>query len=262
MPIKVKYVGPLDDKTFRDYFFVRNVTDNAVGANGIPGEDAVELPDNIANEALKHRNVFMQWNAKVPPEVKALRRQRPAAMLKEGTESRSHWFKRLVVAEMLEDDTPRKKQIRAKEIAGAKAEVDRAQALVDEAHRLEEIYAIEEYDPSAPVGVNNVAPIPAPSVADEVSALVAEMREALNNANSEKQALRAELLALQTQMQRDGRLTPDEAIVAPSTGEAEVVMSAAATVTIAPESAPEEFPAIFDEPAQPAIKRGRPPAAK
>ena len=36
--IRIKYVGPLDFKVFRDYTFTRCITDDASGPTGTPGE--------------------------------------------------------------------------------------------------------------------------------------------------------------------------------------------------------------------------------
>jgi len=251
MPIKVKYVGPLDFKTFRDYTFVRDITDDASATTGKPGENAVELPDNVANEALKHREVFMQWNQPVPEKVKALRLARPDALEQEGKDAVSHWNLRLAVAMMLPDDTKRKAEMKAGEMAGAQAQIDRAQGLITQAH-LERAKARRE----AGLNVDDAEGTSAIALQASLDQL-AGYQEAITNANTENQAMRAELLALKAQMERDGRLTPDEAPSAPNLGS----FGVAVTVTQTPETTddvPGDFEDIF-APEATAPKPGRKP---
>lgn len=245
MPIKAKYVGPLDIKVFRDYTFQRCVTDDASNPESAiptPGEMAVELPDAIANEALKHREVFLPWNAKVPASVKALRLKRTDALRAEGEQGVENWLKYVVVAEMLPEDSPRKAAIRENEIKGAKAQVDFnrnkiVRATIERAAILREIY-----------GENVPAELQWTDAGAAASAaLVEQYKEALENEKTEKQALRAELEALKAQLERDGRLTPEEEPQAPSVGEYGID----ARVTETAET-PEDFPDVFGGPAAPA----------
>lgn len=249
--IRIKYVGPLDFKIFRDYTFTRCITDDASGPTGTPGEMALEVPDNIANEALKHREVFMQWHQAVPQAVKDLRLKRTEAMRRDGEAQVENWMKYVAVASMLPDDSERKKAIKANEMAGARAQVDVAknritQAFIERARILREQF-----------GEN----VPAELRWDDAGAaasndLAAQYKEALENEATKNQALRAELEALKAQMERDGRLTPDEEIVAPSVAEYGIDVNASETV-----ETPEDFPDVFETEAAPAgaVRRpGRP----
>lgn len=215
--IRIKYVGPLETKVFHDYTFQRCHTDDASGPNGIAGEMAIEVPDLVANAALKHREVFLQWNQLVPEKVKALRLSRTDALRREGEEGVENWLKYVAVAEMMPTDNPRKAEIRANEIAGAKAQVDVARAKITQA-------AIERVGVLRDMYGENVPPelqwTDAGAAAS--AALVDKYKEALENKDTENQALRAELEALKAQMERDGRLTPDEEVAPPAVAEVSI----------------------------------------
>lgn len=251
MTIKVKYVGPLDSKTFRGYRFVRDVTDDARGTGTTPGVNALDLPDGIANDALQHPDVFLQWNQPVPEEVKALRLKRTDALRAEGEAGVENWYKYVAVAEQLPNDSPRKAEIRANEIAGARAQVEVAKNLVKKAIAERTKVLKEIYGDSPP------AELLWTDVIGGSNDLLDTYKEALSNKETENQALRAQLEQLLAQMERDGRLSQDEDIAAPGVGEFEVG-------TDDPGAPPAEFPEIFAAPApQAAIaRRGRPPAAK
>lgn len=240
MPIKVKYVGPLDTKVFRDYTFVRCVTDDASNPhakNPTPGEMAVELPDAIANEALKHREVFLQWYQPVPAHVKALRLQRTDALRAEGEADEQNWLKYVVIAEMLPDDTDRKKTIKQNEVAGAKRQVEVARAKIARAFNERAAVLREMYGENPP---KDLVWVDAGAAA--AAALADQYREAAENKETENQRLRAELEAMRAQMERDGRLTPDEEVAAPLVGDIGVAVKVDETA-----ETPEDFPDVFGD---------------
>ena len=250
MPIKVKYVGPLPLKVFRDYTFVRDVNDIA--------EHAVELPDNIANDALKHRDVFMQWNLPVPQHVKDLPFKRVDALEREGREGIDHWSLRVAAAMMMEDDTKAKQAVKEAELAGAKKQVEHFQALV--------VRGITE---RAALNVSSGTGVPAASLGQaeiqgDVMAQVLARMDALTavlaSKDAENAALRDQIHAITKQMTDDARERPEDPVSAPSVGEFGVDVNLAETGETEPEAPPADFPAIFPEPA-PAIRRGRPAKA-
>lgn len=179
MPQKIKYVGPKDDKTFSDFYFLRDVSDDATG-----GKNAVEVPDNVANAALKHRDVFMQWDKPVPSAVKALREMLPDALEKEGLSHYEHFLRRKVIAEVLiTADSKAKAELLVKEIAGATAEMDHGLARVREAEEIRERLAYERGEPA-----------PADALPQARSANEQQLLELVLSLKAEVDALKAERL--------------------------------------------------------------------
>lgn len=211
---RVKYVGPLDRKEFRGYHFMRDVSDDATG-----GVNALELPDKVANEALRHRDVFMQWNHPVPQAVKDLRLLRPDAIQREGKVGLDHWVRRVAAAENLPNDNKRQKAIRQGEIDGAKAQVAHFRGIIGQAHA-ERAKAYGEIDQPVPVSTDEFG---ASEGAPEILDMLEQFREALVNANTVNQGLRAELKALRDDMERNGRLSTDEPITMPSIGDSDTI---------------------------------------
>lgn len=214
MPQKVKYVGPMDTKVFRDFHFVRDVSDDASGGN-----NAVELPDAVANAALKHKDVFMQWDHKVPDAVKHLRLREPEAAIKEHTAQRKHWLKRVAAAENLPEDNPRQELIKAQEIAGAEAQADYHDRKLQEAQkRLRDVR--EEHLLSG--GEANIwltwAEAPTKAAPKSASQALDEFRKALKNVPGTDPSLHKAMTELLEHMIRDSRASRDEQPTIPAVG--------------------------------------------
>jgi hypothetical protein len=199
----------MDSKVFRGYHFNRDVSDDASG-----GRNAVYLPDALANEALKHRDVFMQWDHPVPQHIKDLRLQRPQALLKDAKANVKHWLKRLAAAEILPEDNPRQVAIKQGEIDGAQAQIDYYEEQAAKARAEADKVARE----NGHVDTGRVAAeaTPAAAIHQETLELLAQMRAALLDSHAANQQLRNELLTLRDQLERDGRVSRDEPIAPPS----------------------------------------------
>ena len=197
MPQKIKYVGPKDDKNFRGFHFIRDVSDDASG-----GENAVEVPDDIANAALKDRTSFLQWNRKVPDDVKALRAKLPDALEAEGRKHVEHFARRLAIADALTTDSPKEEARRAFEMKGAQAQVDAGMAKIREAQELRERCHVERRGGrSASVPVSPAALAAAGAQGFDLSALLVQLQQALADSNAVNAELRAEMADLRRQMQ-------------------------------------------------------------
>jgi hypothetical protein len=197
MPQLIKYTGPQDTNIFHGYVFTRDVSDDATG-----GANAVEVPDNIANAALKHPEVFMQWNKKVPQWIKDLRPKLADALQREGEERHRHFALRHFAAQMLTEDSPKHATHKARELSGAQGEMDYAMGLVRQADELRNRIALEQGEPG-PQGPAGPTGAPSPSevnLLEMVKQLQAEIAAMKAGSNASPNA--AQLGSLVAEMQQ------------------------------------------------------------